>query len=868
MSFGFSVGDFILLTEYAWQLYERCRDAPKKYGDLATEVQHLHAVLDETRIYLTEADKENQIPASSRRLASLVSARRACETTLAELDEFLAKSTSLATRQRRFIEMWKFVIKDSESLQAKLRSNRDLLQLSMVSLTSLSVTHIRKNLDIIVKEYRTGAREPSVLSYAIMDNKPIEQEELLEQITVDLEDKDVHPDNIDLNKPFLLQWLSKLAAEGGLEEAPPYSILTPSEPSHTTTPSYNPFSVETDGSLHTPSYQELASPMGSFQSSLKPSSRRGSASSHASQPDDWRPNDRPDPDYVHSMLRPLFAVKHPEAESSTALRRIKRAFHQQDWTKQGHLARREVLELCTEILRLVDIPHYGDQLQRLVLSFDANKDAQFNEAEFTALMQQMMRNVEVTRLRDRERDFHRSVAKLRKHAESLRETDTSSFLPWGFLDPDGSHRYVDQVRNMRVQKVPRLSDPLAFSNMARDAEVCVASMVDFQQKWVAIVPANLQSSYLGPLTMVRSIAVHFSVFENQENPLLLSDLDATMTCYQLGSNLLEEDDARAFEQIISSLRTTQKQAYQILGFIQAFTHCLSKISDVGITPSAQDFPKLKAIWDNENIEYYANYTAEASPDCGAMKVLVSDVRKKALLSRLEPFALKAAQDHLAQVEVQKARLLETPWKGQVTNAQLSNWSKNWSKPRDVYLQIQVNDPAQTVATKRKRRAANMAWEGTAILDSSINLLPHSQITVSIMYSDNGDSQLKHTFEAHRTTDDFHEKMSNSRDGYVWIIKDHGPCGLVLEIHMDHDQDFQQKLTELNALNWTDLLKSDRLGEEKDAPKIDLDALNKDLPPGWEGGVDPQTGRLYYLDHRMQSTTWVMPRSFLSPPLPQ
>jgi hypothetical protein len=70
----------------------------------------------------------------------------------------------------------------------------------------------------IAQEYRTGAREPTVISRAMNHTEPVEKEEMSAQICQNLEDKDVHPDSIDLNKPFLDQWLSEVLEAGSLNE--------------------------------------------------------------------------------------------------------------------------------------------------------------------------------------------------------------------------------------------------------------------------------------------------------------------------------------------------------------------------------------------------------------------------------------------------------------------------------------------------------------------------------------------------------------------------------------------------------------------------------------------------------------------------
>jgi hypothetical protein len=78
--------------------------------------------------------------------------------------------------------------------------------------------NLQKVLGQIAQEYRTGAREPTVISHAMDHDESVEQEEMFEQICQDLEDKEVHPDSIDLNKSFLDQWLSEVLEAGSLNE--------------------------------------------------------------------------------------------------------------------------------------------------------------------------------------------------------------------------------------------------------------------------------------------------------------------------------------------------------------------------------------------------------------------------------------------------------------------------------------------------------------------------------------------------------------------------------------------------------------------------------------------------------------------------
>jgi hypothetical protein len=123
--------------DYEYQIYKRCKDAPMTYADLAHHVQVLHQVLKNTTAYIKDAEKDDQIPKREEKREGLVLARVGCDKTLDEVDRFLNRFTDLQKSKRRIIETWKFIKKDTEGMQTKLRNNTELLQLSLVSLTRL-----------------------------------------------------------------------------------------------------------------------------------------------------------------------------------------------------------------------------------------------------------------------------------------------------------------------------------------------------------------------------------------------------------------------------------------------------------------------------------------------------------------------------------------------------------------------------------------------------------------------------------------------------------------------------------------------------------------------------------------------------------
>ncbi|KAF2434249.1 hypothetical protein EJ08DRAFT_497514 [Tothia fuscella] len=120
---------FLLLIFY--QVYKKCKDAPDTYRALSDHVGVLHNVLRDIMVYL----EEEEVPTGDRRMASLITAREGCRTTLDEVEEFLDKYSSLGKNQKRLIELLKFITKDVDSLKGKLDGNTNLLQISLTSLT-------------------------------------------------------------------------------------------------------------------------------------------------------------------------------------------------------------------------------------------------------------------------------------------------------------------------------------------------------------------------------------------------------------------------------------------------------------------------------------------------------------------------------------------------------------------------------------------------------------------------------------------------------------------------------------------------------------------------------------------------------------
>lgn len=98
MSFGFSVGDFVLLVQLAHRTFRNCQQAGAEYLEIASEVRCLHSVL---RILRAEAQNpESKIfRQDATATAQLVEVVDGCKVVLGSLDVLLSKYEGLKDNQ-------------------------------------------------------------------------------------------------------------------------------------------------------------------------------------------------------------------------------------------------------------------------------------------------------------------------------------------------------------------------------------------------------------------------------------------------------------------------------------------------------------------------------------------------------------------------------------------------------------------------------------------------------------------------------------------------------------------------------------------------------------------------------------------------
>ena len=110
MSFGYAIGDFVLLTQLAWDVVQNSRKACGAHDELTSEVTSLHIVLRRLEV---EVSKPNSILTKSDdsldRREELAQLSEDCKRVLKVLEGILKKYNALSEEKRSVMKLWKKV---------------------------------------------------------------------------------------------------------------------------------------------------------------------------------------------------------------------------------------------------------------------------------------------------------------------------------------------------------------------------------------------------------------------------------------------------------------------------------------------------------------------------------------------------------------------------------------------------------------------------------------------------------------------------------------------------------------------------------------------------------------------------------------
>src|SRR5271155_3973643 len=121
MNFGFSVGDFISVSAFCWNVYKKCKGASDDFNAISSEVGSLHNVLKETEEVLSE---QNLSPEQQIRLQDIA---EGCKGVLEDMDTLLVKYESLGTNSKRTWDRMGWGLQNMTDLRLRIISQTTLL---------------------------------------------------------------------------------------------------------------------------------------------------------------------------------------------------------------------------------------------------------------------------------------------------------------------------------------------------------------------------------------------------------------------------------------------------------------------------------------------------------------------------------------------------------------------------------------------------------------------------------------------------------------------------------------------------------------------------------------------------------------------
>ena len=123
MSFGISVGDFLTVSALTWQVYKSCKDAPRTFKNISSDVLSLHAVLTEVEEVLIAQ------PLTLNQQLRLQTVWQGCQAVLSDLQAIVRKYESLGARNKRIRDRmeWNWNSREISDLQSRLTTNMVLL---------------------------------------------------------------------------------------------------------------------------------------------------------------------------------------------------------------------------------------------------------------------------------------------------------------------------------------------------------------------------------------------------------------------------------------------------------------------------------------------------------------------------------------------------------------------------------------------------------------------------------------------------------------------------------------------------------------------------------------------------------------------
>ncbi|TVY48241.1 hypothetical protein LCER1_G008284 [Lachnellula cervina] len=159
MSFGYSVGDFMLLTQLAYRVVHNARKACGAHNDLAREIGSLYIVLGRVEVEVCKPDSILNNNEDNRR-SELERLARHCKRVLRVLEQILDKYNALSEEKRSVTKLWQKVkfgngeMLDLGKIRAELATHTQALNLFLNLLSIGSQGKMEKYMDSHGEELR------------------------------------------------------------------------------------------------------------------------------------------------------------------------------------------------------------------------------------------------------------------------------------------------------------------------------------------------------------------------------------------------------------------------------------------------------------------------------------------------------------------------------------------------------------------------------------------------------------------------------------------------------------------------------------------------------------------------------------------
>ncbi|KAL8861026.1 MAG: hypothetical protein Q9178_002539 [Gyalolechia marmorata] len=212
MSFGFSVGDFLVVGTLAWEVYKNvykaARDAPESFQKVHQDVLSLHAVLKESGETMFSS------PMSLQRQQRLQTIAKCCTSVLDDLQNLVTKYEAMGTRGKWTWERFRWGSEDIVEFRLRITSSVTMLNAFMS--TSQAVT--QQKLEKYLREVQPGKRPGSIVSIQTVDSLSRGDRAAWRIIRKDLESIGITAEAYDMNRDFIRFWLTRALTTPGLEE--------------------------------------------------------------------------------------------------------------------------------------------------------------------------------------------------------------------------------------------------------------------------------------------------------------------------------------------------------------------------------------------------------------------------------------------------------------------------------------------------------------------------------------------------------------------------------------------------------------------------------------------------------------------------